>query len=601
MDIIFLIIYALALPSMLHIMQQESYQNDGMYRWILKNPKKAFKRGFIGFLLTTVVAMLSAGALVLLTENAIKLDALTEKERLLLTMIPFVLAMSTFVIYNIVIFIKSHKERKSAKKPLKYTARVYRLIFFNIIAVAILEVFFVQTFDIGYSLNNIMLPILYSFLVFTLPVNMILANWLASPTENFVANRFITKAYRKLHQKEYKNLIRIGITGSYGKTSTKYILKTILSEKYNVLATPWSYNTTMGNVRVIREQLKPEHEVFISEMGARKKHDIREICDFVKPHIGLITSIGPQHLETFKTIENVAKTKGELLDGVKDKKNTQWESSPYDTILGIARSAVNPFSNGLKKSKDEDKVDSNTERILDDGAVFLPKDGAECEALFNIDSHDNKFLFAIDNKDASIYAKNIKATNEGTSFTVVSTKYGEYDCKSKLLGEHNVQNIIGAIAIAEYMGLSKEQIINGCSKIEPVEHRLQLLPSTNGTTVIDDAFNSNPAGSKAALDVLSKFTGRKIIVTPGMVELGEEEDKLNKEFGKQMASVVDVAILVGPKHTLPIQEGLKEAGFDDMSIYVVPNLDEATKRLAKVTKVGDVILFENDLPDSYNE
>jgi hypothetical protein len=192
--------------------------------------------------------------------------------------------------------------------------------------------------------------------------------------------------------------------------------------------------------------------------------------------------------------------------------------------------------------------------------------------------------------------------SEGSvQMNVVSRKNGTYSCTTKLLGEHNVQNIVGAIAIAEYLELTKEQIINGVSKIEPVEHRLQLLPSANGTTVIDDAFNSNPVGSKAALDVISQFKGRKIIITPGMVELGAEEDKYNKEFGKQMARVIDIAILVGQNHTKPIQEGLKEAGFDDMSIYVVSSLDEATAKLAKLTKAGDVILFENDLPDSYNE
>ena len=445
-------------------------------------------------------------------------------------------------------------------------------------------------------------PIIYSFLIFTIPVNMIISNWFASCTiESFIANRYITSAYKKLNKKEYKNLIKIGITGSYGKTSTKYILKTILSQKYNVLATPGSYNTTMGNVRIIREELKPEHEVFISEMGARKKHDISEICDFVKPHIGIITSIGAQHLETFKNIETVAKTKGELLDGTLNKKHPNYYASPYDSVIGIAKSIYKPLIDAKAKEKEDNKTKDDLQKLFEDGAVFLPKDGSNCENLYKEDSHERKYLFAINDSGADVYAKNITVNEQGSEFTVVSKKNKEYKCKTKLLGEHNVQNIIGAIAIAEYMGLTKEQIIQGCEQIEPVEHRLQLLPTANGTTVIDDAFNSNPAGSKAALDTISKFKGRKIIVTPGMVELGAEEEKLNKEFGKQMAEVVDVAILVGPKHTKPIQDGLKEKKFDDMNVYVVTNLNEATEKLAKLTQVGDVILFENDLPDSYNE
>ena len=594
-DIFYWIIYLMATPNMLHIMQQESYQNDGMYRWLLNNPKKAFKSGFIGIIITLLAYLISAGVIILLTNFNVIRNTPNWVNK-----IPSYIAILALFIYNIICFVKSHKERKEAKKPLKYTARVKRLIFYNFIVLVILELFFIQTFITDENTLNLYYPFIYAFLLFTIPINMIIANWLVSPLETWIGNGFIKKAYRKLNQDEYKNLIKIGITGSYGKTSTKFILKTILEEKYKVLATPGSFNTTMGNVRVIREQLKPEHEVFISEMGARKKHDIREICDFVKPHIGIITSIGAQHLETFKNIETVAKTKGELLTGTKNKNNPNYLASPYDTIFGMLKTMTNPKNYGLGK---KEEITSNKElnNILEDGAIFLPKDGSYCEELYNNDQHERKYLFSLNDKSADVSAKNIKVTAEGSEFTVVSKKNKEYKCTTKLLGEHNVQNIIGAIAIAEYLGLTKEQIQNGVAKIEPVEHRLQLIPSSNGTTVIDDAFNSNPEGSRAALDVISKFNGRKIIITPGMVELGGEEAKFNKEFGKHMASVVDIAILVGPKHTKPIQDGLKEQNFNDMNIYVVTNLDEATQKLAKLTKAGDVILFENDLPDSYNE
>ena len=231
----------------------------------------------------------------------------------------------------------------------------------------------------------------------------------------------------------------------------------ILSEKYNVLATPGSYNTSMGNVRVIREQLKPEHEIFISEMGARKKNDISEICEFVNPHIGIITSIGPQHLETFKTIENVAKTKGELLNGVYNKKVGRNVSYRFDSAFSIAKAVFSPSTYGLGKNAKEEQVN----KFIEDGAVFLPKDGAYCEELFNKDSHENKFLFGINDKLTDVYAKDISASENGSTFTVVSRKNGTYKCQTKLLGEHNVQNIIGAIAIAEYLELTKEQIISG--------------------------------------------------------------------------------------------------------------------------------------------
>ncbi len=588
LDILFWVIYMINVPRMLHIIQLESYQNDGMFRWIARNPKLAFKKGGIQFLITGIVYLVSGFIVLLFKEN------LTSWLSIYIARMGITLL--ALIITNIVIAIRDRKERKVAKKPLKYTSRAKRLVAYNFLVLVILQFLFMGFLEETYpteikellntSIPNLenysgdtalyendlkqyyiskavyneynnerylmIQPILFSFLIFTLPVNIIIANWFASPLETAINNSYINKARKKLNKKEYKDLIKIGITGSYGKTSTKFILKTILSEKYNVLATPGSYNTTMGNVRIIREELKPEHQIYIAEMGARKRFDIQEICQFVNPQIGIITSIGPQHLETFKKIENVAKTKGELLNGV-----------------------------------------------TKDGAVFLPKDNSYCFELYKADKH-KKFLYSTKKDGSDVYAKNIKMTKDGSTFTAV-TKNGEIECKTKLLGEHNVQNIIGCIAIAEYLGLTNEEIKKGVEKIEPVEHRLQLIPSQNGTIVIDDAFNSNPVGSKMALDVIKQFDGRKIIITPGMVELGEEEYKLNKEFGAQMAEVVDFAILVGVKRSKPIVEGLKSKKFNDMNIYVVNNLEEATAKLGKLTKAGDVILFENDLPDNYNE
>lgn len=605
-EIIFWILYLMQIPNMLLIMQQESYQNDGMIRWISKNPKKAFKTGAICLFSTLAVFVVTSG-IVLLMEKSGRLGQMGDIIKLL---IPATISGLYLDIFCIVSFIKTHKERKQAKKPLKYTGRIIRLIIYNFFVLIILQTLFMQTIDgdkafifegldeqgqvVNYQLTNsdIYGPILNAFLIFVIPLNMIIANWFASPLEHAIATWYTRRAYNKLNKKQYKNLIKIGITGSYGKTSTKFILKTILAEKYNVLATPESYNTTLGNVKVIRKQLKPEHEVFISEMGARKKGDIAEICEFVKPQIGIITSIGEQHLETFKNIDNVAKAKNELLLGTKNINNPKWNTSQYDTIWKMTKDMIS-----FSKPNAEDDGELP---ILKDGAVFLYKDGAKCEELYKKDAHSRKYLFSADKK-ADVYAKDIKISTEGSTFTVVSKKNKEYECETKLLGEHNVQNIICAIAVAEYLGLTKEEIQNGVSKIEPVEHRLQLLPSSNGTIVIDDAFNSNPKGSKAALDILKEFNERKIIVTPGMVELGDKEAELNREFGIQMADVVDIAILVGPKHTKPIQDALKDKHFDDMNVYVVTSLAEATTTLGKITKAGDVILFENDLPDSYNE
>ncbi len=543
-----LIVYMMNVPRVLHYAQLEGYKNRDFFRWITKNPKLAFKPA-----LGQTIAICGFYILTAILNNLFVLKFQGDTAIIVL-FIEYIAILLMYVVINFVQAIRDKKKRKLAKKPLVYTARAKRLMFWNLITLAFLEVMFLD--EVRQATIPVMVEMIrivaYSIFTFLLPINMIISNLLAYPTERFIGDIYVDLAKLKLRGKPYKKLIKIGITGSYGKTSTKFILSTILSEKYNVLATPESYNTTMGNVKVIRKMLKPEHEVFISEMGARYRFDIQEICDLVRPKIAMITSIGPQHLETFKNIENIVKTKAELLVS-----------------------------------------------LPSDGVVFLPNDDSHCLKLYNKEKRE-KYIYGVNDKHADVYAKDIKFNADGISFTAV-TKNGEIKCVSKLLGEHNIQNILGCIAIAVYLGLSNEQIANGVKKLEPIPHRLQLLPSSNGSIVIDDAFNSNPVGSKAALEVIKKFDGRKIIITPGMVELGNEEYKYNKEFGKNMASVVDIAILVGVKRSNAIVEGLREGKFNDQNIFVVDNLDNASKKLQEITKAGDVILFENDLPDNYDE
>ena len=568
------VIYLFCLPKAIHIFQQESYQLRDYTRWIYKNPRQAFGAGSRQFVICLIYFII-----MVITYIGVSRTQLLQDEKDIIYIVQLLLYYIVFDVANIKNIIKWHQERKRAKKKLVYTPRVKRLLFFTLIALillvfSVMEVGYVGTSHVWFLMDAYAKKILlYSFLILTMPIVLIFGAIFALPTETLINDHYINSARFKLLRPKYKNLIRIGITGSYGKTSTKFILKTILSEKYNVLATPESYNTTMGNVKVIRKELKPEHEVFISEMGARYKGDIRKICDFVYPQIGIITSIGPQHLESFKTIDGVANAKAELLRAI-PKKNEMSLSTMY---------------NSMKNEKNEQKC-----------AIFLPMDGGFCSKLYEEETERNKFSYGLDDKKANVYAKEVKMSVKGCEFTAV-TSIGEIKCVSKLLGEHNIQNILGAIAVAVYLGLSKEQIARGVSKIEPIAHRLQIIPNANGSIVIDDAFNSNPIGSKMALDVLQNFAGRKIIITPGMVELGDKEKELNKEFGKQMAQCVDIAILVGIKRSKPIEEGLRENGFADMNIYVVSNLEEATKKLTMLTMPGDVILFENDLPDNYNE
>ena len=433
---------------------------------------------------------------------------------------------------------KRELNKTNVKKPLVVTARVKRLM--TVEAVLLLGV--AVALGVVFKLDNICG--LYGLAISLLPFTVALAAVIAMPIEYWVRMYFINDAKKILQSRP--DLKIIGITGSYGKTSTKFLLSTILSEKYAVLTPPSSYNTTLGVVRVIRERLQPDDEVFICEMGSRHVGDIKEICSFVKPDIGIITSIGPQHLETFGSMENIVKGKFELIQAVKE-------------------TAFFPLGNEY------------TERMLD---------MAECE----------KHAFGVD-KECYMYATNLTVSPDGSCFALVNEKGESVFCTTALLGEHNVQNIVGCAAVAYRMGLTMEQIARGISKLKPVEHRLQIV-SRRPVTVIDDAFNSSPNGAKAALKVLSSFAGRRIIITPGFVELGDKLDDYHFELGKQIAQSAEVAILVGER-TKKIKEGIETVSTDGISVKTVESLEKATEYLATISTAGDVVLFENDLPDNY--
>ena len=199
-----------------------------------------------------------------------------------------------------------------------------------------------------------------------------------------------------------------------------------------------------------------------------------------------------------------------------------------------------------------------------------------------------------------VWAANVIITERGTEFDV-STAHGHTArFVTKLLGQHNVSNILAAVAVGLESGLSLEEIAASVAQIEPVEHRLQRIDGPGGVTVIDDAYNSNPAGVRAALEVLGNFPGaRKILITPGMVELGDAEEREHRQMGMLAADVCDYVILVGPTRTRAIADGLRTKDFPSERVLVVQDLDEAMRRLQTIVRPGDVVLFENDLPDTY--
>lgn len=425
---------------------------------------------------------------------------------------------------------------KPAKKPLVYTARIKRLfvtiglIYFVLVAVSLIVPYLHFASALGFVLVNFV---------------VLVSDIINSPVEKAIKQRFINEAKKILASR--KNLTVIGITGSYGKTSCKYFLTKLLSPKFNVLMTPASYNTPMGVVKTVREQLKNSHEIFICEMGAKNVGDIKELCDIVHPTHGLISSVGPQHLESFKTLENVVKTKFELCDAITD------------------------------------------------GKIYLNYDN---ELIRNVVTNKNTVTFGCDEETVNYKASNITLSERGTDFDVVySGKTIHFS--TKLLGKHNVQNLTGCIAIALDMGVDANDLVLAVKRLESVPHRLQMIDG-GSITIIDDAFNANPSGTKAALEVLGSFDGTKIIVTPGMIELGEKQSELNREFGVNCTKVCDYIFLVGGRIADDVYDGVMSTDFDTERLLRFDKVEEAVE-YARFLQTGTkkFVLLENDLPDNY--
>lgn len=509
--LLFLVFFYKRAREGLHILQLENYYNDRYLSWMKRYVKKVINVKTIIFLLTPII---------MLTCNF-------NIPGLILNIIVYIILIATS---------KREKEKKAfvVTKRIRRMYITYLLIFSIIVAISI----FISG-KLSLAIANIFSMIAYVFVY--------IVNIINSPVEKSIRKGFCIKASKKL--KEIPNLKVIGITGSYGKTSTKYAVNTILSQRFNTLMTPESYNTTMGVVRTINENLNSTHQLFICEMGAKYVGDIKEICDIVKPTMGILTAIGPQHLDTFKSLDNVRKAKMELVDS-----------------------------------------------LPEDGVAFV---NWEDENIRNTELPSNAIKFGLSNK-ADYYAENIKITERGSNFDVVMPNDKKIKIKTKLLGELNILNIVGAVAIADTLGMSEDEIKVGAKYLKPVPHRLQLKQNQNGSIIIDDAYNSNVKGAGMALDVLKSFENKqRVLITPGIVELGDKSDEINRELGRKSAECADYIILVGVEQTKPIHTGLKDRHYPENQIYVAKNLNDALIKMNQITSSNTVILLENDLPDNY--
>lgn len=517
----------------LHMAQLEKYQISDYIFWISRNKKQLPDYKEIYFTLALVFTGLWC----------LYLDL--NKAEMLLIML--------WVIGTIYLFFR--RDRLKCKKKLVFTPRAIRLFITSNF------LFLYLTFDILFRIFSsaqyptilgifiiISAQIMYQFAFYFILLGLLI-NY---PVET-VINKYYFQSARRVIRKRKTTVI--GITGSYGKTSVKNILYTLLSTKYKTLKTPESYNTPMGICKIIHRDLKQDYDFFVVEMGARRSGDIKELCDLVKPVTGIITAIGPQHLKTFGSLENISETKYELI-----------------------------------KSLPENSV------------AVLNGDDPVCAEMANKRFLKKTIFFGIDFEippPSFIEAKKIIIDSEGSCF-ILKNGRSEIEIKSHLLGRQNIYNILAAAAVALHYGLSLQELKTAVKDLKPIPHRLQLIKNPNGIIIIDNAFNSNPVGASMALDVLRSFKGgKKTLVTPGLVELGEIEYEENKKFGEKAASICDYVIVVGKTQSKPIIAGLEEKGFSSDKIKSVNSLDKASQCLRTILKPNDIVLFENDLPDNY--
>ena len=468
----------------MHMLQQNYYDESNRYLfWIFKNVKKVFVSMDIIFLSLLVFLF-------------IKMD---------------IYVLSGFICGLYVVIMARYisvTKKEQTKKPLVITARIKRLFITETILYLIPIIIMLCNYNDDLASIYFLVIGAMAYLSYFV---ILIANKINIPVEKCVYLHYKRMAMKKL---KMMNIPVIGITGSYGKTSSKNILNDILSVKYNSFPTPKNFNTPYGLIRSINNYLDKFNDLFIAEMGAFKVGEIKTTCKLMKPTHGILTTIGEAHLESFGSRENIQKGKFELI-----------ESLPEGGIAVLNSDDEWQVSYKLKNQK--------------------------CRVLWT----------GIKNQDADCVGLNIKLS--GTGMTI-------------------------------------SELQRGVNQVKTIEHRLELKKSGR-INIIDDAYNSNPVGSKMALDVLNLMPGLKIVVTPGMIELGDKQYELNKKFGEYISEAADYVILVGKEQTKPILDGLKEKGYNENKISVINDVREAFTIMNNLDQGNTYVLLENDLPDLFNE
>ena len=439
---------------------------------------------------------------------------------------------------------RERKPLSNVKKKLSMTPRAKRIY-----AVA-----FLYAAGMGLAFSFLYLsPLWWIIPIQLMPLTLAFAVWTLAPHESFIQRKYWREAHEKLARLEPKV---IGITGSFGKTSSKHILFHVLENVSNGLATPGSVNTPMGIARIMREQLRPEHRYLIAEMGAYGPGSIDRICQLVPPDLAIITAVGKAHYERFKTLDTVAIAKFELAEAT--------------------------VSRGGKVIVTEDVLS------------FAP-------ARAFADRHTDAMVVCGRSEDNDLRIIGEAQTVDGLS---ISIEWREelHELSVPLFGLHHVENIALAFAAACTYGAKPETVALALKTTPQITHRLEIKSGPNDSVLIDDAYNSNPKGFTSALETLDLLVGengRRIVVTPGMVELGVAHDEEHARLGAITARYADVVLAIAPERITSFVSAYQEAVGAQEELHTFPGFAEADIWLQENAKSGDVVLLENDLPDLY--
>ena len=392
-------------------------------------------------------------------------------------------------------------------KKLVFTGRVKR--FFALLVALTLFQDLLCLAKVGCQMFGVILP---------LAAAVIGSNWI----EKVLFHGFRLQAKRKLES--MPDLIVVGITASYGKTSIKNFIAQIVGHEKRVYTTPRSVNTLAGVMKDINESLPADTEVYVVEMGARGPGDIAEITNFVQPHYAVVGVIGPQHIEYFKTLQRIRDTKMEILQ------------SPRLEHAWVHVSA----------------------NVKPDERVTLFGDEIE----------------------------NIQATLEGVDFDLALPER-RYHVHLPILGAFNAVNVTAALHVADALGIPYEKGIRYAGRVKPVEHRLQRIDA-GGKIILDDSFNGNIDGMLASFELVAQHPGRKVLVTPGLVEADEE---LNAKVAKKADENFDLVLVTGK-----LNRDIFKKHVTSEKLHFLEDKSKMEEVLAELTKPGDLILFANDAP-----